>query len=281
MNRKKIIISISIILGIFLIAFCLPKNPFSKERVVFVIERGEGSKDISINLKQGGFVWWSSVFRFYAITRGISGRMQAGIYELSSNMSVMTIAEKFAGGKIATQNLTVPEGYTSEQIFEKLKNLVGFNAELDTIEKLTRHEGYLFPDTYKIPYAWTMDGIIKLMTDNFAKKTASLKITPDIITMASILEKELKTQADKEIASGLLWKRIDIGMALQVDSCMWTYDNRGLPESPICNPGLESILAALNPEASAYWYYLSRPDGETVFSKTFEEHKAAKAKYLK
>ncbi|MEK7071677.1 MAG: endolytic transglycosylase MltG, partial [Patescibacteria group bacterium] len=75
--------------------------------------------------------------------------------------------------------------------------------------------------------------------------------------------------------------RLKVGMPLQVDVAMWTYKNRGLPPAPIANPGLESILAALNPKASPYWYYLSKPDGTTVFSKTLAEHNLARAKYLK
>ncbi|MDO8424524.1 MAG: endolytic transglycosylase MltG, partial [bacterium] len=71
------------------------------------------------------------------------------------------------------------------------------------------------------------------------------------------------------------------GMPLQVDSEKWTYQNRGLPPLPIANPGLESILAALYPRESPYWYYLSTPDGKTIFSKNLDEHNVARAKYLK
>jgi len=119
------------------------------------------------------------------------------------------------------------------------------------------------------------------MIDNFWKKNEGLDTTHQVIVMASLLEKELKTKEDREIASGILWKRIKIGMPLQVDVDMWTYKNTGLPAKPICNPGLDSIKAALYPEDSPYWYYLSTPDGKIIFSKTLEEHNIAKAKYLK
>jgi UPF0755 protein len=279
MINRKIVVLISIIVGVFILAVCLPKNPFSGHKTIFKIEKGEGSKDIARNLQRGGFVWYGNLFRFYAETRGISEKMQAGTYEISPQMSILILAEKFADGDIAGQYLTIPEGYTSEQIFERIKILSGFgSAKLEDFEK---HQGYLFPDTYKIPYDWNSAEVIQMMLDNFNNKTKQLKITDDILVMASILEKELKTEEDKEIASGLLWKRISAGMPLQVDAAPWTYENRGLPEQPICNPGLESILAALNPKTTAYWYYLSKPDGTTIFSKTFEEHKTAKAKYLK
>ena len=102
-----------------------------------------------------------------------------------------------------------------------------------------------------------------------------------MIIMASLLEKELKTNEDKEIASGILWKRIKSGIPLQVDAEMWTYENYGLPQKPISNPGLDSILAALNPKESQFWYYLSTPEGKTIFSRTLEEHNIAKVRYLK
>jgi UPF0755 protein len=99
--------------------------------------------------------------------------------------------------------------------------------------------------------------------------------------MASILEKEVKTKEEKELAAGVLWKRLQIGMALQVDVAPETYQRRGLPDKAVCNPGLESIVAAVYPRASAYWYYLATPEGETIFSRTLQEHNIAKAKYLK
>jgi len=120
--------------------------------------------------------------------------------------------------------------------------------------------------------------------------------------MASLLEKEVKTKEEKELVSGILWKRIESGIPLQVDATIIyitdkktnkvsyeetqinsfynTYKYRGLPKGPISNPGLDSILAALYPKESDYWYYLSTPNGQTIFSHTLEEHNIAKAKYL-
>jgi UPF0755 protein len=125
----------------------------------------------------------------------------------------------------------------------------------------------------------------------------------DIITMASLLEKEVRTEEDKKIVAGILWKRMEIGMPLQVDATIAyitgknstriskeetkidspynTYKYKGLPLGPICNPGFESIFASLYYEDSDYLYYLSTPEGETIFSKTLEEHNIAKGKYLK
>ncbi|MFH1575810.1 MAG: endolytic transglycosylase MltG [Candidatus Nealsonbacteria bacterium] len=273
MNKKILLISA---VGFFILTVCLPKNFSSQEDVFFVIEKGEGSKDIAFNLEKEGMIWWSQFFRAYVLSIGASNKLQAGAYRVSPSMSIFTIADKFASGDVAKETITIPEGFTSERIHQKFKEVIASDQVV-----LSENEGYLFPDTYVIPYGLKLNKVIEVMKNNFNEKTAGLKITPEAVVMASILEKELKTKEDKEIAAGILWKRIRVGMPLQVDAFMWTYENQGLPESPICNPGLDSILAALNPQESLYWYYLSKPDGETVFSKTLEEHNISKAKYLK
>ena len=190
-------------------------------------------------------------------------------------------------------------------------------------------EGYLFPDTYNFPSddLLSVDDVVIKFLDNFDKKTKLLRdemktreavfitdfynlpLKPrkvdfhDIVIMASILEKEVRTLDDMKMVSGLLWKRISIGMPLQVDATIAyitgkktgeitrddlkiispfnAYLNKGLPLGPISNPGLIALDAALNPTQSDYLYYLSKPTGETVFSKTLEEHNRAKNLYLK
>ena len=173
-------------------------------------------------------------------------------------------------------------------------------------------EGYLFPDTYEIRRDEGIEEIVTKMLQNFDKKmTKDLKeelkrqnkTIFEIIIMASVLEKEVKILEDKEIVSGIFWKRIEEKMPLQ--SCatiafikgenQWqysyedtrikspynTYLNLGLPLGPISNPGIESIKAAIFPKESEYNYFLTDPEtGKTIFSKTYEEHNANKSKYL-
>ena len=170
-------------------------------------------------------------------------------------------------------------------------------------------EGYLFPDTYEISKGENCEDILIFLLANFDKKlTPELKTEIknqeksifDIITMASMIEKEVRTPDDKKIVSGILWKRLAIGMPLQldatinyitdksdasvltkdtkIDSPYNTYKYKGLPKGPISNPGINSIIAAIYPTQTNYWYYLS--DGKTHFSETLEQHNAAKAKYL-
>lgn len=173
-------------------------------------------------------------------------------------------------------------------------------------------EGYLFPDTYRIFASTTNEEIARKMLDNFASKLSAEMQTEikkqgktlwEIITMASIVEKEVRSEKDMKIVSGIFWDRIKNGQALEscatlayvlgvnksqysyedtrIKSPYNTYINRGLPPGPIANPGLKAIEAAINPTYTEYNYFLSRPDnGETVWSKTYEEHVKNKQKYL-
>lgn len=268
------------VIGFFLLAIGLPKSFSFKEEALFTIEKGEGSKEIAFNLEKEKMIWWDQLFRAYVLVRSTSDKLQAGTYRISPSMSILALAEKFTSGDVAKETITIPEGFTSEQIWGKLQVLPGYGNQ-DDLAALKEFEGMLFPDTYQIPYGLPLNKVIKLMTDNFWKKNEGLDTTRQVVVMASILEKELRNEEDRAIASGILWKRIRVGMPLQVDVDMWTYQNTGLPAKPICNPGLSSIKAALSPKDSPYWYYLSAPDGKTIFSKTLEEHNIAKTKYLK
>lgn len=287
--KKKILISVFSILAALLIwQVFLPTDINSQEKVIFSVEKGEGSRDIALNLEKQGLIGWAPIFRVYVLTVGVSGNLQAGEYLLSPSMNIPEMVQKFAKGEVITLKLTIPEGFTTGQIKEKLREFPNI-AESELV-LLDEKEGYLFPDTYHFSYKVTMEEVLKIIEDNFNKKvTPELKVEIErqgktldqIVVMASLLEKELQTKEDKEVAAGILWKRLAVGMALQVDAEMWTYANPGLPPSAICNPGLESIGAAVYPKESEFWYYLSTPEGETVFSRTLEDHNAAKYEHLK
>jgi UPF0755 protein len=308
--QKRLIIFLAAVIFVFTAVFCLPKG-FWGEKILFEVRKGENSRDIAMNLQSNGIIWWGPLFRLYVLTRGISGDLQAGIYRLSPKMSLFYIAESLAAGKIASQTLTIPEGFTAKQILQRIQSLQISGLEVANLADLQKQEGYLFPDTYQIPYNMPLDKIIKMMTDNFEKKTTSYQEAikksghslEQIVVMASLIEKEVQTTQDKAIVSGIFWKRIKNGMKLEscatiayikgvsqwiysledthIDSPYNTYLYYGLPQGPISNPGIESIKAAVSPKESSYWYWLSTPQGETIFSKTYQEHLAAKEKYLK
>ena len=315
---------------IFLIVgFFIPANPFSDKESVFRVEKGEGSKEISANLEDQGIVFWGPMFRAYVLLSGASKKMQAGNYLLSPAMNIYKIAVKLRKGEVIKENVVLIEGWSlrdmdlylkGKGVFELGEFLAAASSSADYSKydflkdkpKDMGLEGYLFPDTYQVNAGSDAKDLVLKMLDNFDKK-----LTPDlraeikkqgktvfeIITMASLIEKEVMTKEDKEMVSGIFWKRLKAGMPL--DSCAtiayilgvdkWrysyedtripspynTYMNAGLPLGPICNPGLESIKAAVYPKNSAFWFYLSTPEGETIYSKTLEEHNAAKVKYLK
>ena len=201
---------------------------------------------------------------------------------------------KYANNPISTWSSIPPKFFDDAPLFANL-------------------EGFLFPDTYRIfKGARTID-IAKKMLDNFDSKLTDKmredidrqgKTVYEIVTMASVIEKEVRSQEDMKTVSGIFWNRIEVGQALEscatlsyilgvnkpqysiedtkTDSPYNTYQNRGLPPGPISNPGLNAIKAAIYPEQTDYFYFLSTSDtGATVFSKTYDEHLRNKAKYLK
>ncbi|MDP4007013.1 MAG: endolytic transglycosylase MltG [bacterium] len=265
-----------------------PKDSSSLKETVFVVTKGEGTRDIAFHLEQGGLIPSAPLFRLFVLTTGISDRLQAGTYLLSSSMSPFEISRKLAAGDVLKERITILEGWTIENIAQYLEQKSLFSAK--NVLAYADFEGYLFPDTYLIGKDEELRNVIGRILQNFdIKVTTELrneierqgKNLSDIVIMASLLEKELQTLEDKKIAANILWKRLDIGMALQVDASPITYEERGLPEAPIANPGLQSIQAAVYPTESPYWYYLSTPEGKTIFSETLEEHNTAKALHLR
>ena len=206
--------------------------------------------------------------------------------------------------------VTFPEGSASFDMARILADeLPGFDAAA-FLALAKPDEGMLFPDTYYFLPGMTPQTVVTRLTDTFAQKTASL--APDIaasghseeeiLTMASLVEREAATPTDRRIVAGILWKRIAQSMRLQVDAPFGylhqsdsyqptaadtesdspynTYRHDGLPPTPIANPGLDAIDAALHPTATPYFYYVTGKDGVMHYAKTFDEHKTNIAKYL-
>ena len=319
--EKKIILAIFVlfIFGFFFWqGIYLPKTPFGEEKL-FLVEKGQSLFQIAENLEKEGLVKNKFFFDLYVFIKGTQRKLQAGEYFLSPSESITKIAQKLISGDIAKMVVTIPEGWTQKQIEERIGlKLPGENLE-----------GFLFPDTYQFPLGVSGEEIVKKMRDNFEKKftpyrPALLKkggagagLTPfQIVIMASLIEKEVRTYEDKELVSGILWKRLENGMPLQVDATITyitgkrttnpegvasrpygakiskedlqidspynTYKYLGLPPGPICNPGLHSINAAIYPKNSQYWYYLSDPETKnTIFAATLAEHNRNKARYLR
>jgi len=319
----------------------LPKSTTLEERIIN-IEKGQGSKEIAFNLKKEGLIRSEILFRLYVLTTGQAGKLQAGTYFFTTLMNVPQIVEKLVKGEVMKEKITIIEGWNLRDIgfyfegkgmfqAEEFWELVGFplidysktediplpidfSQDFDFLGDKPKYiglEGYFFPDTYEISKGATLEEIVKKILNNFDKKFTPYRNEVsgtgltifEVVTMASLIEKEVQTPEDKKLVSGILWKRLKNGMPLQVDATISyitgkkttkisieetkidspynTYKYKGLPLGPICNPGLESITAAIYPKDSDFWYYLSTPEGTTIFSETLEKHNSAKAEYLK
>jgi len=303
----------------------------SKEKI-FVVKKGEGVKKIADNLEESGLIRNSFNFKIYVWQKKLEKKLQAGKYLLRENMTIPEIIEILTKGKVISnqKKITIIEGWKIKEIGDYLqeskiisakefeiatKNWRGRNYQYDFLKNLPEEvnlEGFLFPDTYFIYEDASAEDIIDKMLKNFDKHlTKEMRQEIDrqnksifeIIIMASLLEKEVRTDEDKKIVAGIFYKRIKEGKPLEscattayilgkekrqysyedtrVESPYNTYLYKGFPPGPICNPGESSIRAAIWPKDSEYNYFLSKNDGQTIFSKTLEEHNLAKAKWVK
>lgn len=295
-------------------------------KIEFQIEKGESLNSVVERLYESDLVRNKFIVRSYLFFNGLETKVKPGLYILGPRYSVNEIFEKFNLG--ADLEVKVFEGWLALEIAEALSEF-GVIKDSGDFLKLAKNfdnsgrvyeflhqnrgvdlEGYLFPDTYKFERG-SVESAIEKMLLNFRKKVI-LKypdINPEelrnILIMASMLEREVKSDEDMRLVSGILWKRFESELPLQVDAalvyikCVFmvdpesdsascrqltnadkkinsfynTYLNKGLPPGPISNPGLRAIDAALNPIESGYWYYLSaKDDGRTIFSETLDEH---------
>ena len=298
----------------------------------FSISKGESLKSISSNLKQNGFIYSDFLFQFYVTFNGRATAIKAGYYFIPGRSSIRTITKLITNNQVDHDgNFLIKEGDTLQDIENNLhsKNILANNQTLANfkIKDFSQNypmlfqgaplenslEGFLFPDSYHLPQGLTEKEIIDIFLTNFSQKISTEKILElnnghsfyENLIVASLLEKEVKTEVDKRMVADIIWRRIKENIPLQVDASICyaqnksfencqleerafkidspynTYLYRGLPPTPIDNPGAESLKAAFNPLANNYWYYLTnRKTGETIFSKTLEEHETARRKYL-
>ncbi len=304
-----------ILLG-FLSYFLLfsPPRSFPQE-FLLPVKSGETGSDIAETLRADGAIRSELVFKVLLRLSGSHSRIIAGTYYFSGPQNAFSIVWRLHVGKFDLKPLkvTLPEGTNVLQMNTIFKNsLSAFDSE--TFLRLAKpYEGYLFPDTYFFYVGQNTAEIVEAMRDNFAAHIsasavqqvlkASGKSQADTVIMASLLEKEAPDTTNRQIISGILWKRLTLGMPLQVDAVIPyitgkpgdailqtdykidspynTYLYKGLPPGPITNPGLDAIIAAATPTSTPYLYYLSDKDGTFHYSKTFNEQLANQRKYLK
>jgi len=313
-RRVLIFVTLAILCAVFIRGFIFgsPKN-FPEGGGIVTIEPGETLQDIGDSLEESGYVRSSVLLSTLVTLFGGERTIEQGDYFFESPQSVLTIARQIAAGNHNLQQIkvTLPEGVNVREIGNILATkLPDFDADAFTTT-YTKNEGYLFPETYFFFPKTTAETIGTQMQSMFSRKTASIlteeslgtRTDSEIIIMASILEREAHGATDRAVIAGILWNRLDNGMALQVDATVAyaagvpekqlkkshfsidskynTYMYKGLPPAPISNPGLETIEAALNPEKTSYVFYLHAPDGSVHYAKTYAEHQKNINRYLR
>lgn len=300
----------------------------SSEEVPVRIPPGSSTLQIAEILRFNRLIKNELVFIAYSRLTGYDTKLKAGDYVLNRSFSLPQIFEKLSKGQVQAVTFTIPEGFTVEQIAKALaqKGLVdekkflalakkgAFNYPFIVQAKDVKYklEGFLFPDTYKVRPGSSEEEIIEVMLQRFAavydeqarSKARELGLNDqELVTLASLIEKEAKVALDRPLISGVIYNRLNNGMRLQIDATIQyilgqakprltykdleiespynTYLVEGLPPGPIASPGKAAIDAALNPAKTDYLYYVAKSDGSHVFSKTLEEHNKAKKKFLK
>lgn len=304
------------------------------ETVSVTIEEGSSVEEIGRQLEEQGII--ESVFFFKMYTTLSESVLQAGTFELTPGMNIAAVVDELGYGKAEEVTVTIPEGYTVAQIGEVIveampeisqeewDEITGANGkwimnETEIIPGIPSDqglEGYLFPDTYRFRADADAKTIVETMVLTLKRRLAENEIAiprnlifeggltfHEMMTLASIVEREVRSAQDMRTVAGIFFSRMQIGMALQADSTVNyvtgkdtpsisledtnldspynTYRIVGLPPGPISNPGMNAILAVLEPTDSEYLYFLTTAEGEVIYASTFDQHVANKYQYLK
>jgi len=301
-----------------------PANPAGRARSVRL--KVGAPAEVAARLRNAGIIRSAMVFRGYAFWRRLNA-VRPGLYRLSPAMSAGQIVATLRAGPLDddTGRVVVPEGWTVRQIAEALvtRKVVRTAAPFAELCRkpagrveasfgLPTHglEGYLFPDTYEFAPGSSPERIAQRMVNTFSERFAaphsaelsrSRHTLHEIVTIASLVEREAEVDIDRAKIAGVIENRLRKGMRLQIDATVLyalgrhkervlyrdlrvsspynTYRHRGLPPGPIANPGLPSLLAALRPERHDYLFYVATPDGSHEFTRTEAEHGRAVARW--
>lgn len=290
----------------------------SWEGKLVLVPKGSQLPEVVKILREGGLLPHPLAFRALVLLTFSGRRLHYGEYAFPTPPSAFKAWRKLVRGDVIKYEVTVPPGtnlYDVAKLLEekKLATAEAFLATATSPAVLGRleipgesAEGYLFPDSYIFVKPVTPEEILEFMVRQFHRKVppdaekqakeAGLSLH-QIVTIASIIEKETGVKEEKPLVSAVIRKRLALGMLLQMDPTVIygvkrfdgtvtrkdlrtagpynTYLNRGLPPGPIANPGLAALTAALNPSKAEYLYFVSRNDGSHKFSRTLPEHNRA------
>lgn len=297
------------------------------EKTEFTVDAGLSTRSIASKLAKEEIIKEPWAFEWYVSREGLSGKLQAGDYTLQKGWTIAEIANTMLTARKDEVSVTIPEGYRLTQIDETFaeKGLIKSGEilalkDMQTDSYLTKNlpagvdlEGYLFPDTYFFEKENAIaEDIIERMLQTMETKMTDEMVTEiwrqgktihEILTVASLIERESFAEDERNIISGIIWNRLDAEMPLGIDATIqyavsdgWpnslTYDDlqvddpyntrkyAGLPPGPICSPSLASIAAAIYPADTDYWYYLHDSEGKIHYATTNEGHNENKRLYL-
>ncbi len=326
-SKKSPVIVLQVVLVALILwyLFCLfvpPGNGSTVKNISF--PPGSGIRKLAGDLKSGGIIRSSWHFILVTRLRGQSHRLKAGDYRFNDSMTPNVILEKIVKGDVDFRKFSLPEGYSIYQAAELLEQK-GYFKKSAFLEKCgdaallkrlgvggATVEGYLYPATYNLTLGGNEEQLIGQMVGQFDKRYAEVTRSigegfglsrHEIITLASLIEKEAVSAEEKPLISSVFHNRMRIGMPLQSDPTAVygvrafsgkvtkadierptpynTYRIKGLPPGPIGNPGADALQAALKPASSSYLYFVARQDGTHQFSRTLDEHNRAVSKYLR
>ncbi len=296
-------------------------NSSSDEKVRIEITEGESVTNILQNLLEEDLITQKNYYyaKVYLKLNNLGASLQAGVYNLPRNLTITELIETLQYGREEEVWITIPEGLRKDEIAELINNELkneNFSPErflaltedaifIQTLElgvETDNLEGFLFPDKYSFSTEIDAEGVILKLIDNFKTKVTREYAYEDII-LASIVEREGYNGNDRPIIAGIILKRFEEGWLLQTDATLlyplkdWkhpitqevkednnpynTYKNIGLPPTPICNPGLQSIEAVWNPTETRYYYYIHDNDGNPHYAETLDEHNENVNRYLR
>lgn len=287
--------------GVYAYTLTLPVSSDSSLHE-FEIVKGTSVAQIGENLHKSGLIKSGLMFQLVVKQAGLRSRLQAGIYQLSPSLTTLEVARSLTHGLTKEQKLTIPEGFRLEQIADLASSQLGLSRP-DFLAAAKGLEGQLFPDTYFLPEGITATELVDILHTNFTTKVGAYD--PETIILASLVERETRGLAEKPIVAGILKKRLAADWPLELDATIqyslgsiknwWpdttlldrkipsrynTYLNKGLPPTPICNPGLAAIDAVRNSTDSPYWFYLHDKEGNIHYAKTTAEQSANIATYI-
>jgi len=306
------VVLLFILMVLYGVFFAAPAN--YPADTLFRVKKGSTLAEAASALKEKHLINFATLFQVIARTYKNNGTIVAGEYSFSEPQSILTIAKRLVDGdfELAPVRVRVLDGLSALQISQQLKReLPDFDADAFYALALPK-EGMLFPDTYFFLPGNDPELVVSAMVDNFNVHIREVEVATsisafgkpinEVLVMASLLEREAPETQDRRLIAGILWKRIEIDMMLQVDAVFPyiigknsfnltradlltdspynTYTNKGLPPGPIGNPSIDAIVSAVTPIKTNYLFYLSGRDGKMYYSATYAQHLEKKRKYL-